>query len=93
MSVRASLARPLCALAAALGLALAAPVPAASRDTLTIGITQYPSTLHPSIESMAAKSYVHGFTLRPVTVHDAEWTVVCMLCERLPTIENGDAVP
>ncbi|MFQ3623745.1 MAG: peptide ABC transporter substrate-binding protein [Acetobacteraceae bacterium] len=80
---------------AAMALALlsipAAPV--AARDTLTIGITQYPSTLHPSIETMAAKSYVHGFVLRPVTSYDADWKVVCMLCERLPTIENGDAVP
>lgn len=94
MSARATLGRLNRALAAlAVGLALAAPAAALARDTLAIGITQYPSTLHPSIESMAAKSYVHGFTLRPITVHDAEWKVVCMLCERLPTIENGDAVP
>ena len=35
------------------------------RDTLTIGITQYPSTFHPNIENMAAKSYVLGFARRP----------------------------
>jgi len=79
-------------IAAALAAALGA-VPAPARETLTIGITQYPSTLHPSIESMAAKSYVHGFALRPITVHDAEWKVVCRLCEQLPTLENGGAVP
>jgi peptide/nickel transport system substrate-binding protein len=71
---------------------LAAPMTAEARDQLTIGLTQYPSTLHPSIETMAAKSYVHGFTLRPITTYDAEWQLTCMLCTRLPTIENGDAV-
>jgi peptide/nickel transport system substrate-binding protein len=70
---------------------LAVPVPAQTpaRDTLTIGITQYPSTLHPNIDSMVAKSYVLGFARRPVTAYDAEWNLVCLLCERLPTLENG----
>ena len=42
---------------------LASPVVAqpSQRDTLTVGITQFPSTFHPNIESMAAKSYVLGF--------------------------------
>jgi peptide/nickel transport system substrate-binding protein len=71
---------------------VAAPMTAEARDQLIIGLTQYPSTLHPSIETMAAKSYVHGFTLRPITTYDAEWQLTCMLCTRLPTIENGDAV-
>jgi peptide/nickel transport system substrate-binding protein len=65
---------------------------AQARDQLTIGITQYPSTLHPSIETMAAKSYVHGFALRPITTYDADWQLACMLCTHLPTIENGEAV-
>jgi len=59
------------------------------RDTLTIGISQYPSTLHPNIESMVAKSYVLGMTRRPLTAHDAEWRLTCLLCETLPTLENG----
>ncbi|WP_439578445.1 peptide ABC transporter substrate-binding protein [Elioraea sp.] len=71
---------------------LALPVAAQARDQLTIGLTQYPATLHPSIESMAAKSYVHGFTLRPITTYDADWRLACMLCTHLPTIEGGDAV-
>lgn len=77
----------------ALGAALLAlPAAAQTRDQLAIGLTQYPATLHPSIESMAAKSYVHGFTLRPITTYDADWQLTCMLCTHLPTIENGDAV-
>ena len=59
------------------------------RDTLNIGITQYPSTLHPNIESMVAKSYTLGFTRRPVTAYDANWQLICLLCETLPTLDNG----
>jgi peptide/nickel transport system substrate-binding protein len=62
-------------------------------DELAIGITQFPSTLHPSIDLMAAKSYVLGMTLRPITTFDADWHLVCMLCTELPSIENGRAVP
>ena len=69
------------------------PAQAKDRDQLTIGITQYPSTFHPNIDSMLAKSYILGFTRRPFTVHDQDWQLVCMLCTKLPTIENGLAVP
>ncbi|MCQ4161133.1 peptide ABC transporter substrate-binding protein [Roseomonas sp. GC11] len=64
-----------------------------TRESLTIGITQYPSTFHPNIESMAAKSYILGFARRPMTAYDADWKLTCLACERLPSLENGDAVP
>ena len=60
-----------------------------AREQLTIGITQYPATLHPNIESMAAKSYVLGFARRPLTIHDHDWRPACMGCETLPSLENG----
>lgn len=59
------------------------------REVLTIGITQYPSTLHPNIENMAAKSYVLGFVRRPLNAYDADWRLTCLLCETIPTLENG----
>ena len=62
-----------------------------ANDELTIGITQFPATLHPNIESMVAKSYVLGMTQRPFTAYDQEWKLVCMLCTDLPTIEKGTA--
>src|SRR6202790_838349 len=65
----------------------------AGMDELTIGITQFPSTLNPNIDVMAAKSYVLGAVLRPFTVYDAEWKLVCLLCVSLPSIANGLAVP
>jgi len=70
----------------------AQPQQAIAKSDLVIGITQYPATFHPNIDSMLAKSYVHGLTRRPITTTDANWTVICMLCETLPTIENGGAV-
>jgi len=62
-----------------------------AREQLTIGITQYPATFHPNIESMAAKSYVLGFTRRPLTSYDADWQLTCLGCDTLPSIDNGQA--
>ena len=61
----------------------------AAKDTLTIGLTQFPSTFHPNIDSMLAKSYILGATRRPFSMHDPGWKLMCMLCTQLPTIENG----
>ena len=63
-----------------------------AKSELVIGITQYPSTFHPNIDSMLAKSYVHGLVRRPITVMNADWETVCMLCAEYPTLENGGAV-
>lgn len=71
--------------------ALMQPAAAAAR-TLTIGLTQFPSTFHPNMELSVAKSYVQGMTLRPLTAYDADWELICMLCVELPTFENGGAV-
>jgi peptide/nickel transport system substrate-binding protein len=90
------------ALAAMLGLAVpgadtaagAAPGdgPGGLKDDLVIGITQFPSTLHPNIDSMAAKNYVLGMAQRPFTAYDHDWQLACFLCTGLPTFENGLAV-
>lgn len=86
--------RFLVSLALLLTLTAAAALPArAGRETLTIGIGQYPASLHPSIESMLARSYVLGLARRPFTVYDADWKLVCMMCETLPTLDNGLARP
>jgi len=64
---------------------------AQSQERLTIGISQYPSTLHPSFDSMLAKSYVLAMTRRPITVFDHDWEQTCMLCVTLPSLEAGTA--
>jgi peptide/nickel transport system substrate-binding protein len=82
--------RPAYALAALILAVL--PVAAQPRDDLAIGMTQFPATMHPSIESMLAKSYVLAMARRPFTVYDPNWQLICMLCVELPTLENGGAV-
>lgn len=66
--------------------------PGSNLKELAIGFTQYPSTMHPNIESMVAKTYVLGMTARPITLFDHDWEVSCGLCVELPTLENGLAV-
>lgn len=56
---------------------------------LTIGITQYPGTLHPNIDSMVAKHYVLGMTNRPLSHFGHDWEPICFLCTELPTLDNG----
>ena len=74
---------------------LAAPLLAQPKvkDELVIGMTQYPTSLHPSIESMLAKTYVLDMARRPFTAYDKDWNLVCLLCTELPSIENGKAAP
>ncbi|NKB59280.1 MAG: peptide ABC transporter substrate-binding protein [Alphaproteobacteria bacterium] len=66
--------------------------PAAAKDTLVIGISQFPRNFNPNIESMLAKSYVLAMARRQLTVYDADWKLVCLLCTVLPSYENGRAV-
>jgi peptide/nickel transport system substrate-binding protein len=73
-------------------LSVLAAARASAHDQLTIGIVQFPATLNPNIDVMAAKNYVLGFALRPFTVFDADWKIVCLLCTELPSFENGKAV-
>ena len=78
---------------ASIGIAAALLVSGALQaKPLTIGISQYPSTLHPAIDAMLAKSYVLGLSQRPFVAFDKDWKATCILCEELPTFENGGAV-
>ena len=63
-----------------------------NNKTLRIGLSQYPSTLHPTIETMVAKFYALGMLTRSVTTFDPDWKLICNLCVTLPTMENGLAV-
>lgn len=65
--------------------------PAAAKDELVIGVTQFPSTLHPGFDPLLAKTYVLAMTRRPFTAYDQDWKLVCLLCTELPTIANGGA--
>jgi peptide/nickel transport system substrate-binding protein len=56
---------------------------------LSIGLTQFPATFHPNIDSMLAKSYILAMVRRPFTIYDHNWKLICMLCTQLPTLKNG----
>lgn len=77
---------------AALGLAglvfTSGPAQAA-KDQLTIGVAQFPSTLHPNIDAEVIKSYTLGFVIRSITAYDKDWKQTCLICAEVPTIENG----
>jgi len=70
-------------------MAPGAPALAAAHDTLTIGIAQFPSSLHPDIDAEVVKKYADGFVIRQITAFDKDWKNSCLLCTELPTIENG----
>jgi peptide/nickel transport system substrate-binding protein len=73
-------------------LALLATQAVAQPHDLVIGTTQFPATLHPAIERVVAKSYIHGMVFRPITAHGPDWKPACMMCASFPTLENGQAV-
>lgn len=60
-----------------------------AEDSLTIGVSQYPATLHPAIDSAVARDYIRGFTQRDSIGFDQNWQLTCYLCEQVPTFENG----
>jgi peptide/nickel transport system substrate-binding protein len=75
---------------AVIGLAaLPLAAPAQAKDDLIIGIAQFPSSLHPSIDAEVVKSYVLDFGIRPITAFNADWKNSCLLCTELPTVQNG----
>lgn len=76
----------------AIQMAIALPAAAQTPQHLNIGISQYPSTLHPLFDAMVAKSLVLGAAQRPMTAHNAAWKGECLICSELPSFENGLAV-
>jgi len=74
-----------------LGVWLVVSPAQAAKDELVIGITQFPSSFHPNIDSMMAKTFILSMAGRPFTSYDKDWNLTCMLCPVLPTIENGGA--
>jgi peptide/nickel transport system substrate-binding protein len=79
---------PLALLSLLAAAALGAPS-ASAKDDLVIGIAEFPSSLHPSIDPLLIKSYVLGFTIRTVTTYDGDGKLICLLCTEVPTLQNG----
>ena len=69
-------------------LLLAMPNEVQARDTLTIGLSSFPTQFHPYADPEAVTAYIEGFALRPVTAFDASWHNTCLLCAELPSQES-----
>ena len=62
---------------------------AAAKDSLVIGVAQFPASLHPYIPAQTVQHYAVGFANRPVTAYGNDGKAACLLCTELPTLENG----
>ncbi len=80
--------RFLLALLATLALAPLGPS-AVAKDTLVIGVNQFPGTLHPYFEQAFVGAFMRGFATRWVTAFDPDWKSICLMCTGVPSIENG----
>ena len=69
--------------------ALLIAAPAYAKDDLVIGIAEFPSSLHPSIDPLLIKSYILGFTIRTITTYDGDGKLICLLCTDVPSLDNG----
>ncbi|SEC93250.1 peptide/nickel transport system substrate-binding protein [Rhizobiales bacterium GAS188] len=65
------------------------PAANAAHDDLTIGISQFPSSLNPYVDSESVKDYVLGFVTPRIMGYGEEAENVCILCAQLPTVQNG----
>ncbi|MBK6296481.1 MAG: peptide ABC transporter substrate-binding protein [Rhodoferax sp.] len=75
-------------------VALALPMLAqsqAAKDTLVIGMSQYPPSLHPGIDPTVAKTYGMRFAYRPIATYNDDRQMQCFLCTEVPTVANGRA--
>ncbi len=70
-------------------LMLAAP--AQAKDRLAIGLSQFPSDMHPFISNLLVRNYILAAARRVVTGFDESGRVVCRLCTEVPTVANGRA--
>lgn len=61
------------------------------KDTLVIGMSQYPPNLHPAIEATVAKVYPMRLGYRPIAGFNDDKKMECFLCTEVPTLANGRA--
>jgi peptide/nickel transport system substrate-binding protein len=60
-------------------------------ERLTLGMTEFPSDMHPFISNLLVRNYLLAVSRRSVTRFDFSGLTVCQLCTEVPTVENGRA--
>jgi peptide/nickel transport system substrate-binding protein len=80
-------------LAACLSLVLLEPAlgQTQQRETLNVGMVQFPPDLHPNITTTSVKDTILGMVRRGMTGFTASGEVICQLCTEVPTVANGRA--
>lgn len=72
-------------------MALAQPSHAQPRDSIVIGMSQFPPDMHPYITSTTVRNIVLLAMNRPMVGIGTDGTPFCVLCTELPSLENGEA--
>ncbi|MBA1349153.1 peptide ABC transporter substrate-binding protein [Rhizobium sp. WYCCWR 11146] len=62
---------------------------AQAKDQLVVGQLQFLTNFHPLVQVNNTKRLVINYSLRPITAFDENVVNHCILCETLPTIDNG----
>jgi peptide/nickel transport system substrate-binding protein len=63
----------------------------AQHETLTVGMTEFPSDMHPFISNLLIRNYLLAVSRRTVTRFDESGQTICQLCTEVPTLANGRA--
>eukprot|EP01037_Dinobryon_pediforme_P002666 gene2666-2705_t len=71
--------------------ALAQPARAQPRDSIVIGMSQFPPHMHPYITSTTVRNIALLAMNRPMIGVGTDGTPFCVLCTELPSLENGQA--
>lgn len=58
-------------------------------EQLVVGALQFLTNFHPLIQVNNTKRNLITMALRPITAFDRSGEVVCVLCDQVPTVENG----
>ena len=61
------------------------------RDTLNVGMVQFPPDLHPNITVTSVKDTILATSRRGMTGFSATGDVLCQLCTEVPSVANGRA--
>jgi peptide/nickel transport system substrate-binding protein len=86
MKIRTILAGAAMALAAVGATAVQAQP---DKTQLVVGQLQFLTNFHPLIQVNNTKRLVSNYGLRPITAYDETVENQCVLCETLPTLDNG----
>ncbi len=61
------------------------------KETLRIGMVQFPPDMHPNITNTSIKDYILATSRRLMTGFTDTGRVICILCTEVPTLANGRA--